>query len=88
MADHAGGKRSRLLSVSHEPTITTYSWIGILVIATTTVLAALIARAIRKQNQLAKLKNDLVATITHELKNALGLDASAGRYIARCAEME
>jgi len=51
--------------------ITAYTWIGILVIATTTVLAVLIARAIRKQNQLAKLKNDLVATISHELKTPL-----------------
>ena len=51
--------------------ITAYLWIGILVIATTTVLASLIARAIRKQNQLAKLKNDLVATISHELKTPL-----------------
>jgi len=51
--------------------ITAYFWIGILVIATTTILAALIARAIRKQNQLAKLKNDLVATISHELKTPL-----------------
>ena len=51
--------------------ITVYLWIGMLVIATTTVLAVLIARAIRRQSQLTKLKNDLVATISHELKTPL-----------------
>ena len=51
--------------------IAVYSWIAILGIAATAVLASLIAQTIRKQNRLANLKNDLVATITHELKTPL-----------------
>ncbi|MCC6590317.1 MAG: hypothetical protein IT168_26725 [Bryobacterales bacterium] len=45
-----------------------YFWTGLLVIALTAALALLVARAIQRQIRLARLKTDLVATVSHELK--------------------
>ncbi len=50
---------------------TAYLWIGILFIAGITALALLVARQIGRQMKVARLKNDLVATVTHELKTPL-----------------
>ncbi len=50
---------------------TAYFWTGILVIATMSIFAAIIARAFRRQLRLTRLKNDLVATVSHELKTPL-----------------
>ncbi|TWU49841.1 ATP-binding protein [Rubripirellula reticaptiva] len=46
-------------------------WIGLLVIAVTCVLAWLLATSLRQRLRLAQLKNDLVATVSHELKTPL-----------------
>lgn len=46
-------------------------WIGLLVIAVTCVLAWMLASALRQRLWLAQLKNDLVATVSHELKTPL-----------------
>jgi signal transduction histidine kinase len=51
--------------------IAAYFWTGILVIAAMSVFAAIIAGAMRRQIRLARLKNDLVATVSHELKTPL-----------------
>jgi signal transduction histidine kinase len=51
--------------------IATYLWTGVLVIALISVLAGLMARAFRDQMRHARLKNDLVATVSHELKTPL-----------------
>ena len=48
-----------------------YLWTGILLIAAALLLAVVVAVTIRRQMRLAKLKNDLVATVTHELKTPL-----------------
>ncbi len=48
-----------------------YFWTGILVIVTMSIFAAIIARAFRRQMRLTRLKNDLVATVSHELKTPL-----------------
>ena len=48
-----------------------YLWTGLLVIAAVVGLAALIARAIARQMRVTRLKNDLLATVTHELKTPL-----------------
>ncbi|TWT36932.1 Signal-transduction histidine kinase senX3 [Posidoniimonas corsicana] len=46
-------------------------WITVLVIAATVVLAWLLIAALRQRLRLAQLKNDLVATVSHELKTPL-----------------
>jgi signal transduction histidine kinase len=50
---------------------TVYLWTGVLFIAGIAALAALVARHIVQQVRVARLKNDLVATVTHELKTPL-----------------
>lgn len=50
---------------------TLHVWIGSLVVLSTSLLALFIARAFRRQMQLARLKNDLVGTVSHELKTPL-----------------
>ncbi len=51
--------------------ITIYLWTGILVIAAISVLAVLMAQVFRIQMRSARLKNDLLATVSHELKTPL-----------------
>ena len=51
--------------------ITIYLWTGILVIAAISILAVLMAQTFRNQMRHARLKNDLVATVSHELKTPL-----------------
>ncbi len=46
-------------------------WIATLVIAITCILAWMLTNAIRSRLRLAQLKNDLVATVSHELKTPL-----------------
>jgi len=58
--DDVGLQRSRLLL-----------WAGILFVLLAMGLGLLIATAIRRQLRVANLKNDLVGTVTHELKTPL-----------------
>jgi signal transduction histidine kinase len=51
--------------------IAAYLWTGSAVVAAMTVLGFLIARGFGRQVQLTRLKNDLVATVSHELKTPL-----------------
>lgn len=60
-----------LFDAAADKQIAAYLWTGILVIAVVVILAVLIAGAIRRQMRLARLKNDLVATVSHELKTPL-----------------
>ena len=48
-----------------------YVWIAALTVAATCVLAWLLMAALRQRMKLAQLKNDLVATVSHELKTPL-----------------
>ncbi len=48
-----------------------YIWTGFLIVLFTSMLAVFIARAFRRQLRLANLKNDLVGTVSHELKTPL-----------------
>ena len=46
-------------------------WTGVLVMAAIGVLTLLAIRVLRRQTALARLKNDLAATVSHELKTPL-----------------
>lgn len=48
-----------------------HAWIACLVVVVTGVLAWLLNRTLRRRLKLAQLKNDLVATVSHELKTPL-----------------
>jgi len=48
-----------------------FLWTGVVVVAITAALALLVAKMIREQSRLTRLKNDLVATVSHELKTPL-----------------
>lgn len=48
-----------------------YWWTGFLVVLFTSLMGLVIARALRHQLRLANLKNDLVGTVSHELKTPL-----------------
>lgn len=48
-----------------------YLWVGFLAIAAMAVLAVIVAQALRRQIRLARLKTDLVAAVSHELKTPL-----------------
>jgi signal transduction histidine kinase len=50
---------------------TVYLWTGILVSASIALLALLLAAYLRRQIRLTQLKNDLIATVSHELKTPL-----------------
>ncbi len=51
--------------------ITTYFWIGILMMAAIVMLSILMAGYLQRQIRLTRLKNDLIATVSHELKTPL-----------------
>ncbi len=51
--------------------ITTYFWIGVLMTAGIAALSILMAGYLRRQIRLTRLKNDLIATVSHELKTPL-----------------
>ena len=48
-----------------------YLWTGILTVLAVYILALIAARSLRRQVALSRLKNDLVATVSHELKTPL-----------------
>ncbi|NLF32179.1 MAG: hypothetical protein GX591_14990 [Planctomycetes bacterium] len=48
-----------------------YVWTGILLVALIVALAAVVARFVARQMRLTRLKNTLVATVSHELKTPL-----------------
>ena len=51
--------------------ISAYLWTGAIVVGTIALLAFVIARFVSAQTRLARVKNDLIATVTHELKTPL-----------------
>jgi len=64
-------KDQRLFDNAAEQRVTTYIWIGVLVVAAAAVLASLALGLVRRQMALTQLRNDLVANVTHELKTPL-----------------
>ena len=60
-----------LFAAAADKRIAAYLWTGVLVIVVIVIVAGLIAGAMRRQMRLTRLKNDLVATVSHELKTPL-----------------
>jgi signal transduction histidine kinase len=60
-----------LFNTATDRRVAHYLVVGSIVIAAMSVLGLLIARGFGRQVQLARLKNDLVATVSHELKTPL-----------------
>jgi signal transduction histidine kinase len=48
-----------------------FLWTAVVVVVITSALALLVANVLRRQRRLTRLKNDLVATVSHELKTPL-----------------
>jgi signal transduction histidine kinase len=48
-----------------------YLWTGLLVVGMTGVLGVVVGRGVHRERKLGRLKNDFMATVTHELKTPL-----------------
>jgi signal transduction histidine kinase len=64
-------KEPGLLDATTNARISTYFWTGFFAVVAMCVLAAIVLNLVRRQMALARLKNDLVANVTHELKTPL-----------------
>ncbi len=60
-----------LFAAAARQRINAYRLIGGLVVLVILILALLVARAVERQLRLTRLKNDLLATVSHELKTPL-----------------
>ena len=64
-------KDQRLFDLTTNQRTAIYLWTGILVVPAMGILTLLAVRLLRRQMALAQLKNDLAATVSHELKTPL-----------------
>jgi len=62
---------SQAIDAAAEEEIAAKLWTGALLIAAVVIVAILIARVLGRQMRLTRLKNDLVSTVTHELRTPL-----------------
>jgi signal transduction histidine kinase len=60
-----------LLGTAADAQIASYLWVGVITMAAVVALALLAVRLIRRQVAVTRLRNDLVANVTHELKTPL-----------------
>ena len=64
-------KDAEIFRRAADERIALYTWTGVLVISLILVSGAVAAKSIGKQVKLNRLKNDFIATVTHELKTPL-----------------
>jgi signal transduction histidine kinase len=64
-------KEGDVLEKAAGENIAVYTWTGLLVIALILASGALAAKSIGRQVKINRLKNDFIATVTHELKTPL-----------------
>jgi signal transduction histidine kinase len=64
-------KDPKFFDATSEHRTAVYLWTGLLVLAAMGVLTLLAVRILRRQMALVRLKNDLAATVSHELKTPL-----------------
>jgi len=60
-----------LFATAASQRITAYLLTGLLVVVAIVILAILVGRAVERQLRVTRLKNDLLATVSHELKTPL-----------------
>ena len=65
------GREAAPFAAAADRQITLLIWTAILIIAGLAVLVLIIARYLTRQARLTRLKNDLIATVSHELKTPL-----------------
>lgn len=61
----------QLFETTTRQRISSYVWVGALVVVTVIILGLLVWGLVRRQIALTQLRNDLVANVTHELKTPL-----------------
>lgn len=64
-------KEPGLFDTATNARISTYFWTGFLAVVAMCILAVIVLSLVRRQMTLTRLKNDLVANVTHELKTPL-----------------
>jgi signal transduction histidine kinase len=64
-------KDRSVLDAAAQRQVAVYVWTGVLVIVAIVIIALVAAGTVRRQIELTRLKNDLVANVTHELKTPL-----------------
>lgn len=64
-------KDAGMLQKAADERIALYTWTGVLVIGLILVSGAMVVKSVGKQVKLNRLKNDFIATVTHELKTPL-----------------
>jgi signal transduction histidine kinase len=64
-------KNQNLFNTTTRQRASIYLWSGLLVIGAVAVLTLITMRVLRRQAAIARLKNDLAATVSHELKTPL-----------------
>jgi signal transduction histidine kinase len=64
-------KDPKVFEVASQRRVAAYLWIGSLAVVVVSILSIFAMRVIRRQAALTRLKNDLVATVSHELKTPL-----------------
>jgi signal transduction histidine kinase len=64
-------KEGDVLEKAAGQNIAVYTWTGVLVIALILLFGAVAAKSIGRQVKINRLKNDFIATVTHELKTPL-----------------
>jgi signal transduction histidine kinase len=77
-----------LVAAAAEHRTALYLWTAVLVVAVVSILTLLAIRVLRQQTALARLKNGLAATVSHELKTPLASTRVLVDTLLDCEKMD